>query len=63
METLEGKKQFQLLANKFLIETEESDKKKPGYMTKNHVPTLHNSLNEFYLWLEVNYWKNLKKQS
>lgn len=28
--------------------------------TKNHIPMLHNSINEFYIWLEKNYWNDEK---
>lgn len=50
------KEEFEELANNFLVETKESDKNKPKWETKNHIPTLHDSLNEFYMWLETNYW-------
>ncbi len=49
--------EFQILANDFLVETEKNDETKPSWETKNHVPILHNSLNEFYNWLTKNYWK------
>lgn len=50
------KDEYRLLSNRFLIETEDLDKRKPSWMTKNHVENLYVSLNEFYLWLEKNYW-------
>lgn len=51
------KEEFKKLANNFLNETEELDKNKMPWQTKNHIPILHQSLNEFYLWLDKNYWK------
>jgi len=53
-----SKNHFEKLANNFLVETEESYKNKPVWETKNRIPTLHQSINEFYMWLEKNYWKN-----
>jgi len=50
------KAEFQKIANDFLVQTEEEDKTKPKWQTKNNVPILHNSLNEFYRWLCKNYW-------
>ena len=55
------KEEFQILANDFLVETEKTDETRPPWETKNHVPILHESLNEFYMWLEKNYWELLKK--
>ncbi len=54
-----SKTDFKILANNFLVETEENDKTKMPWETKNHIPTLHVSLNEFYVWLEKNYWQYL----
>lgn len=51
-----SKSEFKKLANAFLIETEEADKTKMPWETKNHIPILHQSINEFYLWLTKNYW-------
>jgi|LauGreDrversion4_2_1035121.scaffolds.fasta_scaffold595800_2 hypothetical protein len=51
-----NKEEFQKLVNDFLVQTEEEDKTKPAWETKNHVPVLHGSLNEFYIWLTKNYW-------
>jgi len=51
-----NKEEFQNLVNDFLVQTEEEDKTKPVWETKNHVPVLHGSLNEFYIWLTKNYW-------
>jgi hypothetical protein len=56
-----NKEEFQKLANDFLVQTEEEDKTKPVWETKNHLPILHSSLNEFYIWLTKNYWN--EKQS
>lgn len=50
------KDDFKILFSDFLVETEKLDETKPEWMIKNHVHTLHSSLNEFYLWLEENYW-------
>ena len=47
---------YQKLANAFLVQTEEEDKTKPKWQTRNNVPILHNSLNEFYRWMCKNYW-------
>ena len=49
-------KSFQIQADTFLRETEINDKDKPVFMTKNHVPILHQSINEFFIWLKKNYW-------
>ena len=51
-----SKLDYQKLVNDFLIQTEEEDKTKPKWQTKNNVPILLNSLNEFYRWLCKNYW-------
>ncbi|MEA3317696.1 MAG: hypothetical protein U9R54_07030 [Bacteroidota bacterium] len=51
-----SKIKYQKLVNDFLLQTEEEDKTKPKWQTKNNVPILHNSLNEFYKWLCKNYW-------
>lgn len=51
-----SKNDFEILANKFLIETEKIDKTKPPWMTKNHVSNLYDNIKEFYTWLEKNYW-------
>jgi len=54
-----SKIEFQKLANDFLVQTEEENKTKPKvkvWQTKNNVPILHNSLNDFYRWLCKNYW-------
>lgn len=50
------KKMFEILSNKFLIQIEESDKDKLAWEIKNHIPILYESLKEFYIWLEKNYW-------
>ncbi len=50
------KEEFKDLANDFLVQTEEEDKTKMPWEAHNHVPILHMSINEFYLWLEKNYW-------
>jgi hypothetical protein len=55
-----SKKDFEKLANNFLVKTENDDKSKMPWETKNHIPTLHNSINEFYIWLEKNYWNDEK---
>jgi len=49
-------KNFQTLVNKFLCDTEKTDKGKPIWQTKNHIYILHQSIHEFYIWLT----KNLK---
>jgi hypothetical protein len=51
-----NKEEFQKLANDFLVQTEEEGKTKPVWETKNYLPILHRSLNEFYIWLTKNYW-------
>lgn len=51
-----SKLEYKNLANDFLVQTEEEDKTKPKWQTKNNVPILHNSLNEFYRWLCKNHW-------
>jgi hypothetical protein len=51
-----NKEEFQKLANDFLVQTENEGKTKPVWETKNHLPILHRSLNEFYIWLTKNYW-------
>lgn len=51
-------KEFEEIANKFLLEIEKLDKDKITWQTKNHIPNLHQSLNEFYIWLIKNYYKN-----
>lgn len=43
------------LMNDFLVQTEELDKNKMPWETKNHIPILHQSLNEFYGWLKKNH--------
>ncbi len=55
------KEKFEKLANDFLVETEKEDKNKPDWETKNHIPVLHRSLNEFYIWLNKNYWQGPNK--
>ena len=47
---------FKKIANDFLVQTERDDKDKMPWETRNHVPILHQSLNEFYKWLDKNYW-------
>ncbi len=47
---------FKKIANDFLTQTEKDDKDKMAWETRNHVPTLYQSLNEFYMWLDKNYW-------
>ena len=51
-----SKVEYQKLVNDFLVHTEEEDKTKPNWQTRNNVPILHNSLNKFYIWLCKNYW-------
>jgi len=60
IQKLISKKDFKKLANDFLVETENDDKSKMPWETKNHIPMLHNSINEFYIWLEKNYWNDEK---
>ena len=48
--------EFKRLANDFLVQTEKEDEQKMPWEKHNHVPILHNSLNEFYIWLDKNYW-------
>lgn len=43
-----------------MANTANNDKSKMPWETKNHIPTLHNSINEFYIWLEKNYWNDEK---
>lgn len=50
------KNKFKVIANDFLVDTEEKDKDKQPWETTNHIPTLHRSLNEFYVWLNSNFW-------
>ena len=50
------KNKFKVIANDFLVDTEEKDKTRQPWETRNHVPTLHSSLNEFYVWLNDNFW-------
>lgn len=50
------KEDYKVLANEFLIQAYNDDQKKPTWLTKNHVPTLHQSLDEFFLWLQDHYW-------
>ena len=50
------KNKFKVIANDFLVDTEEKDKTRQPWETRNHVPTLHSSLNEFYVWLDSNFW-------
>lgn len=50
------KDEFQRLVNDFLIQVEKEDKNKMSWQTKNHIPILHQSLNEFYIFLSKNYW-------
>ena len=47
---------FKKIANDFLVQTEKDDEDKMPWETRNHVPILHQSLNEFYKWLDKNYW-------
>ncbi len=47
---------FKRIANDFLVQTEKDDESKMPWETRNHVPILHQSLNEFYQWLDKNYW-------
>lgn len=47
---------YEKLSNDFLLSVEEDDKNKMPWQTKNHIPTLLNSLREFYTWLDKNYW-------
>ena len=51
-----SKLDYKKLANAFLVQAEEDDKIKPKWQTRNNVPILHNSLNEFYRWMCKNYW-------
>ena len=44
-----ARKDFEVLADAFLQNVEESDKNKQPWQTKNHMYVLHNSLNEFYI--------------
>lgn len=57
------KELFQKLGNDFLIAIEKNDEDKPLWDTRNHIPTLFNSLDEFYAWLEINYWKQNKNNN
>ena len=51
-----NKEEFAKLVNDFLVQTKKEDETKMSWETKNHIPILHESLKEFYLWLEKNYW-------
>lgn len=47
---------FKKIANDFLVQTEKDDKDKMPWETRNHIPILHQSINEFYKWMDKNYW-------